>query len=157
MAKIARVNLTDYRTSVTKALDLIEAASKLPKDRPIIIKPNLTNSSPPPVTTPVAAVRAVYEYCRAHTNAQVVIGEGCGSGETGDIFKALGYTDLAEECGVELIDFNQAEAVLLKNDNALQLKQLYVPSIVLDAFVISLPPVLRRLVEQVEAPRPIHP
>jgi len=67
---VAKIKFLDYRQSITKALDAIAAGRLLPKKGLIIIKPNLTNSSPPPVTTSVAAAEAVYNYCRAHTNAE---------------------------------------------------------------------------------------
>lgn len=139
MSQVAKVTFTDYKSSIAKALDLIGAGERLPQDRLIIIKPNLTNSSAPPVTTSVAAAEALYNYCKAHTTAKIVIGEGCGQGKTAEVLAALGYTQLAKKYGIELIDFDQAEAVLLKNENALQLKQLHIPKIVLDAFIISLP------------------
>ena len=139
MSQITKVTFIDYQSSINKALDLIGAGARLPRDRLIIIKPNLTNSSPPPVTTNVTAAEAVYNYCRAHTKAEIAIGEGTGSGKTEDVFTALGYTALAKKYGIELIDFNEAETVELENNNALQLKQFHIPVIVRDAFVISLP------------------
>ena len=139
MSKIARVHFTDYESSIPKALDLIDTAARLPQNGLIIIKPNLTNSSPPPVTTPVAAVETVFQYCKARSKAQIAIGEGVGQGRTGDVFRALGYADLARRYKIELIDFNEAEAVLLENSDAFQLKQLYMPRIALDAFIISVP------------------
>ena len=139
MSKVAKVKFVDYKSSIAKALDLIDAGARLPQERLIIIKPNLTNSSPPPVTTSVAAVEAVYNYCKNHTKTEIIIGEGCGTGTTPEVFAALGYTDLAKRHGIKLIDFNQAETVVLKNDNALQLKQFHMPRIVREAFVISLP------------------
>lgn len=137
MSTVVKVNFVDYRTSITKALDLVGAC--LPNKGLIIIKPNLTNSSPPPVTTSIEAAEAVYHYCKAHTNAEIAIGEGCGSGITSDVFSALGYTDLAEKHGLELIDFNEAETTVLHNNNALQLKHFHLPRIVQNAFIISLP------------------
>ncbi|MHC4205925.1 MAG: DUF362 domain-containing protein [Planctomycetota bacterium] len=139
MSKVVKVNFVDYMTSITSALDLAEAGSFLPKQDLIIIKPNLTNSSPPPVTTSVEAAEAVYHYCKAHTNAEIAIGEGCGTGITSDVFAALGYTDMAEKYGLELIDFNETETIILQNDNALQLKQFHIPCIAQNAFIISLP------------------
>ena len=139
MSQVARVKFVDYNKSIPQALDLIEAGPRLPQQGLIIIKPNLTNSSPPPVTTSVAAAEAVYHYCKAHTNAEIAIGDGCGQGKTPDVFDALGYTDLAEKLSIELIDFNEAETITLKNSNALHLKQLHLPVIVQDAFIISLP------------------
>jgi uncharacterized protein (DUF362 family) len=139
MSRIARVKFYDYTRSVNRALDLIDTPARLPQQGLIIIKPNMTNSSPPPVTTSVAAVEAVYRYCRAHTKAEIAIGDGCGSGRTEDVFTALGYSALAGKYGLELIDLNEAETVLLKDKNALQLKEFHMPRIVQKAFIISLP------------------
>lgn len=139
MNKVARVSFKDYETSIAQGLDLIEAGPRLPQDGLIIIKPNLTNSSPPPVTTPVGAVEAVFRYCKGRTEAEIAIGEGAGQGRTADVFRALGYVDLAKKYNIELIDFNEAEAVLLEKSEAFQLKQLYMPKIALDAFIISVP------------------
>lgn len=139
MSRVAKVKFVDYKTSVAEALDSVGAGTALPQQGLIIIKPNLTNSSPPPVTTNVAAAEAVYNYCRAYTKAEIAIGEGCGSGKTPDVFAALGYTALAKKYGIKLIDFNEAESVLLKNNSAFQLKQFHIPTIVCEAFVISLP------------------
>ena len=139
MSKVAKVAFTDYEASIRKALDLIGAANVLPRNRLIIIKPNLTNSSPPPVTTSIQATEAVYKYCRDHTQADIAIGEGAGSGRTCDVYAALGYTDLARRHHIELIDFNDAETVELRNPDALQWKTLHLPKIAMDAFIISLP------------------
>lgn len=139
MSQVAKVKFVDYKSSIAIALDLIGAGTQLPQQGLIIIKPNLTNSSPPPVTTSAAAVEAVYLYCKAHTKAEIAIGDGCGSGRTPEIFDALGYTKLAKKYGLKLIDFNQAESVILENKNAFQLKQFHMPRIVQQAFVISLP------------------
>jgi uncharacterized protein (DUF362 family) len=136
---VARINFTDYEQSVTKALDLIGVADRLPQAGLIIIKPNLTNADPPPVTTNVKAAEAICSYCKLHTKARIAIGEGCGHGTTAETFEANGYTTLAAKYGIELIDFNQEKAVLLKRKDAFQLKELYVPQITENAFIISLP------------------
>ncbi|MHC4169466.1 MAG: DUF362 domain-containing protein [Planctomycetota bacterium] len=139
MSQVATVKFIDYCRSIARALDLVGAADRLPQKGLIIIKPNLTNSSPPPVTASVDAAEAVYDYCKAHTKAEIAIGDGCGSGVTADVFAALGYTALAEKRGIRLIDFNDAETTLLEDKDALQLKRFHIPSVVRDAFVISLP------------------
>jgi uncharacterized protein (DUF362 family) len=139
MSTASKVRFTNYEASVAKVLDLVDAAASLPQTGLIIIKPNLTNTNGPPVTTNVGAAEAVYKYCKAHTKAQIAIGEGCGEGVTADAFEANGYSELADRYGIRLIDFNQEQAVLLRNENALQLKEFHVPEIAMDAFVISLP------------------
>jgi len=139
MSEVARVRFTAYRASVRSGLDAIGAARLLPNDRLIIIKPNLTNSDGPPVTTPVAAAEAVYEYCRAHSTAEIAIGEGCGSGVTQDTFEANGYAALAKLHGLRLLDFNREPAVTLRRNDTVQLKEFHIPEIAVNAFVISLP------------------
>ena len=139
MSAIAKVTFADYATSVICALDLICAADLLPQKGIIALKPNLTNASAPPVTTDVGMINAVLQYCRRHTSAEVVIAEGSGSGETADAFRANGYEELAEKAQVRLIDLNAEETVLLKRPEALSKKKFYLPKILLDAFVISVP------------------
>jgi uncharacterized protein (DUF362 family) len=139
MSIVAKIKFTDYGASVTDALDAIGVASRLPDDRLIIVKPNLTLADAPPVTTNPGAARAVIEYCLAHSRAEIAIGEGCGTGTTDEVFRATGYADLADEFGLQTIDFNTAPAVKLSNPDALQLKEFHLPTIAQDAFVISLP------------------
>ena len=139
MGVVARVKFTDYEASVARALDLIEASDRLPQTGLIIIKPNLTNADAPPVTTNVKAAEAVYKYCTAHSKAEIAVGEGCGCGETMDTYRANGYVALADKYQIRLIDFNEEKAALLKRKDCFQLKQLYVPEIVRDAYIISLP------------------
>jgi uncharacterized protein (DUF362 family) len=139
MSQVAKVKFDDYFQSISRSLDLIGAGARLPQQGLIIIKPNLTNSSPPPVTTSVAAAEAVFQYCKARTKAEIAIGDGCGSGRTADVYAELGYADMAGKYGLRLIDFNETETVLLKDNAALQLKQFHMPRIARQAFIISLP------------------
>jgi uncharacterized protein (DUF362 family) len=105
----------------------------------IIIKPNLTTDSPPPVTTNVKAAQAVYQYCKQHTKAEIVIGEGSGNGKTAEIYQSQGYTTLAKKYGIRLLDFNSEKAVRLRKKNAFVLKEFHLPEIARDAYIISLP------------------
>ena len=81
----------------------------------------------------------MYKYCRARTQAEIVVGEGAGSGRTHDVYAALGYTDLADRYGLRLLDFNYAETVLLRRPDALYLKEFHLPKIAQDAYIISVP------------------
>ena len=139
MSDVAKLRMTNYAATIAKAMDMIGAAERLPSDGLIIIKPNLTNADRPPVTTNVAAAAAVCDYCKAHCDAEIAIGEGCGKGETKDTFEANGYTELARDRGIRLIDFNCEPAVALSRADALQLKEFHLPKVARDAFVISLP------------------
>jgi uncharacterized protein (DUF362 family) len=139
MSDMSQVRFVNYASSIARALDLIGAKDRLPQSGLIIIKPNLTNADGPPVTTSVAAAEAVLDYCRTHSNAEIAIGEGCGSGVTKDTFQANGYAALAKKHGIRLIDFNEEPAVTLSRPDALQLKEFHLPKVAQDAFIISLP------------------
>ena len=73
------------------------------------------------------------------TGNTIAIGEGCGSGRTEDVFRALGYTELARRYDIRLIDFNQEPVDTLRRPDALQLKEFHIPIVARDAFIISLP------------------
>lgn len=139
MSRVARVKFEGYAKSVFRALDLVGAKELLPSDGLIILKPNLTNGSGPPVTTSVRFVEAVHDYCARHTAARIAIGEGSGSGSTFDAFSALGYTEFAKAAGIPLIDFNSEKTVLVGREDAFHLKEFHMPIVARDAFVISLP------------------
>jgi uncharacterized protein (DUF362 family) len=139
MSKVAKIGFTDYATSVARALDAIAAPQGLPGKGLILIKPNLTNADGPPVTTPVAAAEAVYDYCKAHSGAEIAIAEGSGDGTTQAAFEANGYAALAERRGIRLIDFNREPAVAVSRPDAIQMRQFYIPQVAREAFIISLP------------------
>ena len=64
MAELLQMNLItidfcSYHESVSSALDSIGAGNILAKQSSILIKPNLINASPHPVTTPVTGKKIV--------------------------------------------------------------------------------------------------
>ena len=69
---------TSYRESIHKLLDKIDAAPALAGASQILIKPNLVNASPPPVTFPVTAAKELIRYCQSHSAARILVGEGTG-------------------------------------------------------------------------------
>ena len=139
MSVVAKVQFKEYGSSVRRALELVGAGGLLPQGGLIVLKPNLTNAAGPPVTTDVRMVEAVLAYCREHSGAEVVIGDGSGSGETADSFEANGYSELGERAGVRLVDLNTDDTVLVERPDALSKKKFHMPRILVDAFVISIP------------------
>ncbi len=139
---VAVVAFSSYIETIGRALDQIEAEEILAAQKRILIKPNLINSSPPPVTTPVACVRAVVEYVqRCNRVADIVVGEGCGSSskETDAVFRALGYDALADSHNVTLVDLNYAPLRTLKNRNCSCFPRMHLPEIAFTHFIISVP------------------
>ena len=105
-----------------------------PGTEKVVIKPNLIIDRPGP-TTPVDLVEALVRYYRPHH--EVVVAEGSGWCETWEAFEALGYTRLAEQYGIKLVDLNKDRYEVASRPDALVLRSFELPLTVKDAFLIS--------------------
>ncbi|MDI6654818.1 MAG: DUF362 domain-containing protein, partial [Candidatus Hydrothermarchaeota archaeon] len=77
----------------------------IPAQRKIVIKPNLIDNRPYPVTTSPKTVEGILEYFKGKAK-EIIIAEGsgwCREG-TNKAFEDLGYAELAERYGVKLVD-----------------------------------------------------
>ena len=130
----------DFGVAVPLLLEALKARGKLAGISRILLKPNLVNDSPPPVTTPLELVEALVVWLRCHTVAEIVIAEGCGDAilETPEIFAGHGYDKLAIRHGVELVDLNTASLVRLSNPEARVFSEFLLPEIVMNSFVVSI-------------------
>ena len=135
-------NLTSWQECVHRLLDAAGLINRLASAKKIIIKPNLVEPQKPPVTTPVELVAAVVAYIQASfPSLEIIIGEGCGSSSnsTWQIFEALGYNRLAGLPHVSLMDLNEAPLVHIQNSNCERWPDMYLPEIVFESFLISVP------------------
>ena len=110
-ALITRVLGNDIVGSVRDALDHFVALDFTDKDY-IIIKPNLCDckSHETGCTTNPAVVEGVVSFLRLHTKAKIAIVESDGLFiSANEAFTRLGYTDLAERHGVDLINLTKDE------------------------------------------------
>ncbi len=142
---VVDVEFTDWRGSVFEVLDaagLPEAISASGKDL-VIIKPNLVSDQPPPVTTHPEIVAAAIDYLRERSpSSKIIVGEGIGMKEydTRDVFRVLGFADLAEEKGVELMDFNDDIPLIhLSEPSRRRWPEMWLPEIAMEAFIFSVP------------------
>ncbi len=139
--KTATVTFTSYNTSVANALNRINAAEKLAEQKAVLLKPNLVNSAPPPVTTPVSFCEAVAAYVQACSQASIIIAEGCGDKdyETNEIFTSLGYTSMAKRLGIPLVDLNTEPLKKLSCGTCSVFPEIYLPEVAFSHFIVSLP------------------
>jgi uncharacterized protein (DUF362 family) len=139
--KIVIEPLTGYEKSIHHALNKLNVKSVIAGQKAIMIKPNLVNGSPYPVTTPPECCEAIVTYIRSISNIPVVIAEGTGDAslETDDVFQMLGYTNLSKKINVPLLDLNHAPLKHLKNNNCNVFKEMYLPECVFEHFLISVP------------------
>ncbi len=138
MKKIAKVKLTDYKSSVYKALEDIKAAPVLSKQKRIIIKPNLVTSAPPPATTNVAMIDVLVDYIKEKSNAEIIVAEGSGGCDTDVAYEKLGYNKLKDK-GVKLVDLDSEKSIIKLTKDMPLLKEIFLPSMILDGFLISAP------------------
>jgi uncharacterized protein (DUF362 family) len=91
--RLSIIDFSTFHESVPAVLDLIGAEKTLAEQSSILIKPNLVNDSPHPITTSPDFCEAVVRYAQSCTRAEIIIAEGCGdaSMETDEIFRRLGY------------------------------------------------------------------
>lgn len=101
----------------------------------IVIKPNIVEPAPPPVTTDVRIVEGITKALADSGINEVIIAEGSGTGDTLENFRALGYAQL----GVRLIDLDRTETVELAAPDYSVWEYISVPKILLDKFIISVP------------------
>jgi uncharacterized protein (DUF362 family) len=138
--KASVISFTNYRESVAKAFDEIEAGAVLADKSKILVKPNLVDDIPYPVTTPVACVEAIIDYIRSVSNAGIIVAEGSGGHKpTTEVFRELGYTRLAEQKQVRLVDLNEEPLTRSENPLCKIFREYYIPKIAMEYFIISVP------------------
>jgi uncharacterized protein (DUF362 family) len=137
----ASVPFTSYEASVPAALDRIGAGAVFGKQTHILLKPNLINADPHPVTTPATCCEALVRYIRRHSPARIVIAEGCGVPEmtTEEIFARLGYRTLARRWDIDLVDLNTAPVRTVANPAGVCHPTMTLPEIALTHYLVSVP------------------
>ncbi|MGI6461703.1 MAG: DUF362 domain-containing protein [Candidatus Hydrogenedentales bacterium] len=136
---VAVEEFVSYAVSIPRALDAIEAGALLASGQRVVLKPNLVNHSPHPITTPPACIEALIDYIRRYSAAEIVVAEGSGDGNTRRAFRELGYEAMASRKGAELIDLDAQPFERLTNPRMRLLKEFYLPRTVLDCLLISVP------------------
>lgn len=145
MSSVATIEHTTYRESVHAAFDAVGGGDIVSSQEAILLKPNLVDASSFPVTTHPDFVAEVINAVRAHTEAPIVIAEGCGAAtmETDEVFQKLGYTEMARRMGVKLLDLNHAPLVHKEIPDCEVFPEMWLPEVAFTHCVLSLP-VLKR-------------
>ncbi|MBE0583239.1 MAG: DUF362 domain-containing protein [Desulfofustis sp.] len=123
-------------------LDAAGLLDALAGQRQVLIKPNLVEALQPPITTPAGLITVLVDYLlAARDDLRVIVGEGTGSlaYDTGHCYKRLGYLPLGERQRVELLDLNLEPACLLTNPACSRWPELYLPRILFESLLISVP------------------
>lgn len=140
-AEVIQETLSRYSQTVKCCMERAGIEKLLADKRPVMLKPNLVNATPHPVTTPPEFCEAVIDLLRQYCDVTIVIAEGCGDVQltTWQVFDRLGYRSLAGRMDVELVDLNESPLVLCQDDNCRRFPQLWLPQLVFNHLLISLP------------------
>jgi len=132
---------TSFAESLPQLLDSIGASEVFRQQEQILLKPNLVNTSPPPITLPVAAMETLVGYIRDCSQAELILAEGTGEPHINsfEVFTALGYDELARKHDLKLLDLNEAENICLSDEKCQIFPQMHLPKIAFDSFVVSFP------------------
>lgn len=107
--------------------------------RGVFIKPNIVFPARPEsgeITSPTLVRSLVGELRELHEYVDIIIGEGVAAGcDPAENFRFSGYTELAEELNVPLLDLNQAE----RKSRAWKFGKLDLPCAALERIYINLP------------------
>jgi uncharacterized protein (DUF362 family) len=135
-------SFTDWSDAVAPLLRKSGLVERLACAETILIKPNLVENLPPPITTPVELVEGIVGFLRRRRpKLKIIIGEGTGARDydTFHPFRELGYTRLAEEYGLELLDLNEAPLRRLVLSRCRRWPEMFLPDILFDSFLLSVP------------------
>ncbi|KPJ99716.1 MAG: hypothetical protein AMJ60_04115 [Desulfobacterales bacterium SG8_35] len=135
-------SFTSWQETVPSLLNACSLLEKISSEKKLLIKPNLVEPQEPPITTPVQLVAALVDHIHASLpGLEIIIGEGCGSASnnTWQIFEALGYNRLDDLPHVTLMDLNEAPLVHMQNSSCKRWPEMYLPEIVFESFLISVP------------------
>ena len=128
---------------VKKCLEFMSTDSVV-KGRRVLVKPNLTTNmaASTGVTTHPYLISGVIEYLQESGASEVVLGEGC-YGQVRPTYESLGYYELADKLGVEIVDFWEDEPVEVKVQDPMDKESFEIARTVLQSDLIFNIPVMK--------------
>jgi uncharacterized protein (DUF362 family) len=135
-------SITSLKKSLANLLDAAGLAGIIPTGQSILIKPNLVEALVPPITTPVGLVQLLVDYLQKRLpKSPLLIGEGTGSltYDTHHPFQMLGYSALAKEKNISLLDLNHETLTRKENPDCKKWPVMHLPTILDEVFLLSVP------------------
>jgi len=123
-------------------LDAAKLSGAIGQCPTVMLKPNLVEALSPPITTPVEVVADIVVYIRQLCpDVKIIVAEGVGAADydTWHSFESLGYTAMAAELDIQLMDLNTEPLRKLEKPNCRCWPTMYLPDIIFDVFLISIP------------------
>lgn len=131
-----------FQKNVPPLLEVSALGRKAAAHGTVLIKPNLVEALEPPITTPVTLVETIVNYLLDYIPAKhILIGEGCGSTsyDTFYTYDQLGYSQLAAQKNIRLLDLNTEKLVHKNNPAYPRWPEMFLPEILDRVFLVSVP------------------
>jgi uncharacterized protein (DUF362 family) len=129
--------------TTVRSLEMInsDVCSSLSTGKSVLIKPNYINTKHPStgITTDCRVVDGIVQFLKKHYSGDIMIGEGCGFGDTFHAFKNAGIDVVSERWDVGLVDLNKDIFVEANPPNPLSLRKVRVAKTALESTLISVP------------------
>lgn len=134
--------INTLKRSLSALLDAAGLINLIPAGQPVLVKPNLVEALAPPITTPVQLIALLIDYLQKRLpTTPILIGEGTGSlqYDTHYPFQRLGYTKLATEKNIPLLDLNHEKLTKKEDATCKRWPIMHLPSLLDEVYLLSVP------------------
>jgi uncharacterized protein (DUF362 family) len=107
-AKVALIKTQDRAKGIQAAMKLMTFPS--PKGKRVLIKPNFNTADPTPGSTHNDTLRQLVLEMKARDASRITVGERSGPPVTKSVIAQKGIPAMAEECGFDVINFEELPA-----------------------------------------------
>lgn len=104
ITKVALVKAKDRRDGVVRSTELLETNPV--NGKKVLLKPNFNTDDPYPGSTHPDTLRELIRHLQSMGAAAITIGERSGPADSGQVMDSLGVYRVAEEFGVEVVNFD---------------------------------------------------
>jgi len=141
MARVVIIKGTNPLEMTVEALEIVNAQDTIPKDKPVLIKPNYINAKHPStgITTDSRVIEGIIRFLKQRDFEEIIIGEGSGHSDTLEAFKVAGVDAISDRWDVKTIDLNRDEFIDVHPVDPLALSKVKVAKTALESTLISVP------------------
>ncbi len=104
-AKVGVIRTDDRREAVQRGFELMSTPKV--EGNSVLIKPNFNTADPAPGSTHNDTLTAIIDWLQKEGAGEIIIGERSGPPNTEEVMQEKGIFQLAEEKGVEVVNFDQ--------------------------------------------------
>ncbi len=103
--KVSLVKANDRRDALRRSIELLDVNPV--KGKKVVVKPNFNTADPYPGSTHPDTLRELIIYLQEMGALKITIGERSGPVDSADVIDTLGVYQIAEELGLDVVNFDQ--------------------------------------------------